>query len=405
MPQSTTMPPVVCCTAFKPVVAVSSHVTSAATSSQLSGTVVVEANVPQAASLSALFTAIPACQSAIQPAVVQSSSSSISQQSTAEKNWTTDGLMAAMQANGFKRCQGPAELPACFKDCKVLSINGRPYLLLNLIGKGGSGKVFEALGPDRKVCAVKCVSLDNADEEMIDGYRNEIELLQSLQKNRDEIVQLIDYTFDELGYMLYVVMERGEMDLEAFLRAGKLRLDVLRRQQIGLFWVQMLYAVRALHQRDIVHADLKPANFILVGGVLKLIDFGIAKKIQSDRTSITRDVIVGSFNYISPEAVGNFIDLGGRVSDQNKPNMKISTKSDVWSLGCILYYLVYGRLPFGTISHLALKLEAIVNPNHTISFLDTDLPHVVDVLRRCLDRNPRSRPTVDELLQHPFVTG
>lgn len=56
---------------------------------------------------------------------------------------------------------------------------------------------------------------------------------------------------------------------------------------------------------DIVHSDIKPANFILVKGIVKMIDFGIAKTIQSDRTSVTRHEIVGTFNYMSPEAVND----------------------------------------------------------------------------------------------------
>jgi len=64
-------------------------------------------------------------------------------------------------------------------------------VLLNVIGRGGSSKVYEALGPDMKMCAVKCINLDADDELMVDSYRNEISLLQRLQ-HCSQIVRLID---------------------------------------------------------------------------------------------------------------------------------------------------------------------------------------------------------------------
>jgi len=72
----------------------------------------------------------------------------------------------------------------------------------------------------------------------------------------------------------------------------------------------------------IVHSDLKPANFILAGGNVKLIDFGIAKTIQPDRTSITCDQIVGTFNYMSPEAISD-LNGGADLFGSSKPNIKV----------------------------------------------------------------------------------
>jgi len=73
----------------------------------------------------------------------------------------------------------------------------------------------------------------------------------------------------------------------------------------------------------IVHSDLKPANFILAGGIVKLIDFGIAKTIQADRTSITCDQIVGTYNYMSPEAICD-LNGGADLFFNSKPNIKVS---------------------------------------------------------------------------------
>jgi len=78
-------------------------------------------------------------------------------------------------------------------------INGKQYVLLSVIGRGGSSKVYEALGPDMKLCAVKCVNIDAADKQTVASYRNEISLLQRLQ-HCSEIVRMFDqYVPHSLG--------------------------------------------------------------------------------------------------------------------------------------------------------------------------------------------------------------
>jgi len=77
------------------------------------------------------------------------------------------------------------------QEWKVQLINGKPYTLLSVIGRGGSSKVYEAIGPDMKICGVKCVNLDADDEQMVASYCNEISLLQRLQ-HCSQIVRLID---------------------------------------------------------------------------------------------------------------------------------------------------------------------------------------------------------------------
>tara|TARA_B110000305_G_scaffold22960_1_gene21008 strand:+ start:68 stop:634 length:567 start_codon:yes stop_codon:yes gene_type:complete len=175
--------------------------------------------------------------------------------------------------------------------------------------------------------------------QAIDSYANEIALLKRLQGN-PAIIQLHDSQVDYNRKAIYLVMEPGEVDLNQVLQQQA----ALAKQQDGvpralnmnfirLTWQQMLGAVHSIHEERIIHGDLKPANFLFVKGALKLIDFGIARAIQSDdTTNIYRDSQVGTLNYMSPEAI---LDTGSGASGNAR--MRLGRASDVWSLGCILY--------------------------------------------------------------------
>jgi serine/threonine-protein kinase TTK/MPS1 len=176
------------------------------------------------------------------------------------------------------------------------------------------------------------------------------------------------------------------------LQRGRQSLNFIRN-----YWEQMLQAVQAIHDANIIHSDLKPANFLLVRGCLKLIDFGIAKAIPNDTTNIQRDYQTGTVNYMAPEAI-MYAERNGTRQDY----LKQGRASDVWSLGCILYRLVYGYPPFGNLQ-LMQKIHAITHAEHQISFDNCPDAQLSQVLRSCLQRDPKKRPLMPALLRHPFL--
>uniref|UniRef100_A0A8C3C5A5 Dual specificity protein kinase TTK n=1 Tax=Cairina moschata TaxID=8855 RepID=A0A8C3C5A5_CAIMO len=286
--------------------------------------------------------------------------------------------------------QVSASIPA--HEC--IAIKGSVYTILKQIGSGGSSKVFQVLNEKKQLYAVKYVNLEEADQQTVDSYKNEIAHLSKLQQHSDKIIRL--YNYEITDDHIYMVMECGNIDLNSWLKKKK-NIDPLERKS---YWKNMLEAVHTIHEHGIIHSDLKPANFLIVDGMLKLIDFGIANQMQPDVTSIVKDSQVGTMNYMPPEAIQ---DMSSSYGENGKSQSKISPKSDVWSLGCILYCMTYGKTPFQHITNTRKKLYAIVDPHHEIEFPDIAEKDLQDVLKCCLIRNPKQRISVSELLVHPYV--
>lgn len=285
----------------------------------------------------------------------------------------------------------------------LIVIAGRAYILLEEIGHGGSSRVYRILGPDYKIYALKKIKLKRLDKETIAQYENEIAVLRSLQGN-PYIIRLIGYSGDKQKKAIHLVMEHGEIDLNHKLHELR-KAKLLDMNFVRLVWQQMLRAVSAIHEARVVHGDLKPANFLFVNGALKLIDFGISKVIANDTTNIEREGQVGTINFMSPEAiVGNTPGASLRAGAPRR--MKVSRASDIWSLGCILYQMVYGKPPFADVGNLIQKLHSITDPSCQISYPKLSDPFVVKTIQGCLQRDPLKRAVIDGengLLNNSFL--
>jgi eukaryotic-like serine/threonine-protein kinase len=221
-----------------------------------------------------------------------------------------------------------------------------PYRVTGRIGSGGMGVVYEAVRDDdefHKRVAIKTISPALLTDYAARKLRDERQILAQLE--HPNIARLLDGGTTPEG-LPYVVMEYIEGEpLTAYVQARKLGVDA----RLELF-LEVCRAVEFAHANLVVHADLKPANILATAdGAPKLLDFGLARLLDRGDATVVRALTPG---YASPEQVA-----GG----------PITTASDVYSLGVLLYELLAGRLPEGNASH---------------SGADGDLDNIVEMARR-----------------------
>lgn len=307
-----------------------------------------------------------------------------------------------------------------------VKVNDKTYKVLRKIGSGGSAKVYEGFEPTTyQSVAIKIINIAQADPRTQKSYFNERSILTQL-KDCKHVVKIYNSEYKSEIKELVIVMEKGEADLSQVLDhhfKTRERPGLVDGTFIKFHWRGMLMAVNEIHQHGIVHADLKPVNFILVRNQIKLIDFGIASTLDPGGTSVIRDYQIGTINYMAPEALKNraaesnyalppssdhFKSSNDENNQRQQPSAKktlirYNSKADIWSLGCILYNFVYGRPPFDKYEDLLSKVQAITNPRHVINFPEINNAHLMNCMKLCLRYNPADRPTAEQLLNHEYL--
>jgi TolB-like protein/predicted Ser/Thr protein kinase len=265
-----------------------------------------------------------------------------------------------------------------------------PYEVLAPLGKGGMGEVYRARDTriDRAV-ALKVLPEEFFESEERRGrFEREARMLASL--NHTGIATL--YSFEEIAGRHVLCMELVEGDdLAGRIASGPLALEEIRS------WAkQIAEALAAAHEKGIVHRDLKPANVRLTsGGRVKLLDFGLAKRTDAgpsgseDATATAAlsesGAVMGTVPYMSPEQVS------GRPLD---------ARTDLFSLGVVLYEMSCGRRPFEGGSPAELASAILRDTPPPVGRIRADLPgDLAGAIGRCLEKDPRNRfPSARDLL-------
>ncbi|PHQ50730.1 serine/threonine protein kinase [Streptomyces cinnamoneus] len=262
------------------------------------------------------------------------------------------------------------------------SVGGGRYQLRDLLGEGGMASVHLAHDTvlDRNV-AIKTLHTELGRESSFrERFRREAQSVAKL--THTNIVSVFDTGEDDLdgSTMPYIVMEYVEgQPLRSVLDADVAQYGAMPADKALKITADVLAALEVSHEMGLVHRDIKPGNVMMTKrGVVKVMDFGIARAMQSGVTSMTQTgMVVGTPQYLSPEqALGRGVDA----------------RSDLYSVGIMLFELLTGRLPFDADSPLAIAYAHVQEEPPVPSSINRSIPPAIDALvARALKKNPNER--------------
>ena len=257
------------------------------------------------------------------------------------------------------------------------------FQIISKLGEGAYSTVFKVKrNIDKKIYALKKVKILNLSEKEKENALNEVRILASVKSNF--VVSYKEAFFDEKDNTLCIVMEFADRgDLYQKIVQHKKSAIFFEESDIWRIFIQLVKGLKSLHDLKILHRDMKSANvFLFSNGSAKLGDLNVSK-VAKRGLGYTQ---TGTPYYASPEVW------------KDKP---YDNKSDVWSLGCVLYEMITLRPPFR-----AQNMEGLFNKvckgqySRIPDRFSDDLFQVVQFL---LQVNPNSRPSCEQILNHPIV--
>ncbi|XP_019377313.1 PREDICTED: serine/threonine-protein kinase Nek1 isoform X5 [Gavialis gangeticus] len=255
------------------------------------------------------------------------------------------------------------------------------YIKVQKIGEGSFGKAVLVKSKENgKQYVIKEISISKMSNKEREESRREVAVLANMKHPN---IVLYRESFEENG-CLYIVMDYCEGG-DLFKKINAQKGILFSEDQIMDWFVQICLALKHVHERKILHRDIKSQNiFLTKDGTIQLGDFGIARVLNS--TVELARTCIGTPYYLSPEIC------------QNKP---YNNKSDIWALGCVLYEMCTLKHAFeaGNMKNLVLKIISGSFPPVSMHY-SYDLRNLLSQLFK---RNPRDRPSVNSILEKNFI--
>jgi NIMA (never in mitosis gene a)-related kinase len=257
------------------------------------------------------------------------------------------------------------------------------FKIISKLGEGAYSTVYKVKRiVDNNIYALKKVKLLNLSEKEKQNSLNEVRLLASINSNY--VISYKEAFFDEKDSTLGIVMEFADRgDLYQKIVEHKKSAMFFEETDIWRIFIQLVKGLKALHDLKILHRDLKSANvFLLSDGTAKLGDLNVSKVVRRG-LGYTQ---TGTPYYASPEV----------WKDQPYDN-----KSDIWSLGCVLYEMITLRPPFRAQNMEGLYNKVIKGQFNRIP--DRFSNELFEIVKLLIQINTDSRPSCDEILKHPII--
>mmetsp|Transcript_27387 Transcript_27387/g.63800 ORF Transcript_27387/g.63800 Transcript_27387/m.63800 type:complete len:475 (+) Transcript_27387:60-1484(+) len=269
-------------------------------------------------------------------------------------------------------------MPLAHRDfSSVLTKHG--FTELKKIGEGSFGKALLVQTEDGTKLVCKAVDVSSASPKETQDAVKESRLLAAL---KHPYIVRYRHSFIETGWLCIFMDYCEGGDLSKVIESAKRRGQRLPEDQILRWITQALLALKYIHEKHVLHRDLKSGNFFISSsGNLKMGDFGIAKVLSS--TLACARTQIGTPYYLSPEVC------------QEKP---YTWPSDIWAMGCILYELCALKVPFDAPNISALVQRICRGPTPT---LPTSSEFLRQLCGEMLQRNPQHRPSAEAILQRP----
>ena len=276
------------------------------------------------------------------------------------------------------------------------------YKFKDFLGEGHFGSVRTAFKKreysPHKLFAVKSISLKKLSEKAYRDLILEVKIISCLE--HPHIVKFYETYHDNKYFHIVTELCRGN---NLYMRLQKLKGKKMVEEDVKIIVLKILHAINYCHSRGVVHRDLKPENIVLESPNndmdyneydekennenylnIKICDFGLsALKNSTDKLH----TILGTPYYMAPEVL---------KGDYNE-------KCDIWSIGAITYYLITGTEPFkGDTSNQIFSRILYTEPDYSPSKFWNTSPVLLNFLKQCLSKEPSTRPTAMEALQHPW---
>ncbi|XP_067993211.1 serine/threonine-protein kinase Nek1 isoform X12 [Melanerpes formicivorus] len=255
------------------------------------------------------------------------------------------------------------------------------YIKVRKIGEGSFGKAILVKAKENgQQYVIKEINISKMSSKEREESRREVAVLANMKHPN---IVLYRESFEENG-CLYIVMDYCEGG-DLFKKINAQKGVLFPEDQILDWFVQICLALKHIHDRKILHRDIKSQNiFLTKDGTIQLGDFGIARVLNS--TAELARTCIGTPYYLSPEIC------------QNKP---YNNKSDIWALGCVLYEMCTLKHAFeaGNMKNLVLKIISGPFPPVSVHY-SYDLRNLLSQLFK---RNPRNRPSVNSILEKTFI--